>query len=144
MNKAINFLFLYISIFLLEIVLCFFLILIFDGFSLKDGNFYLNRAWYGTGLWNFWRVLFYGLPFIILYFLLFKYVVNIKLYKPLLFSIFNLIVYVVLSVLSRVIWGKNVPLPPEGIMFWITCVAIFLSPLILGKVAYFRNQMETL
>jgi hypothetical protein len=144
MNKAINFLILYISIFLLEIVLCFFLILIFDGFSLKDGNFYLNRAWYGTGLWNFWRVLFYGLPFIILYFLLFKYVVNIKLYKPLLLSIFNLIVYVVLSVLSRVIWGKNVPLPPEGIMFWITCVAIFLSPLILGKVAYFRNRMETL
>ena len=144
MNKAINFLILYISIFLLEIVLCFFLILIFDGFSLKDGNFYLNRAWYGTGIWNFWRVLFYGLPFIILYFLLFKYVVNIKLYKPLLFSIFNLIVYVVLSVLSRVIWGKNVPLPPEGIMFWITCVAIFLSPLILGKVAYFRNRMETL
>lgn len=144
MNKAINFLILYISIFLLEIVLCFFLILIFDGFSLKDGNFYLNRAWYGTGIWNFWRVLFYGLPFIILYFLLFKYVVNIKLYKPLLLSIFNLIVYVVLSVLSRVIWGKNVPLPPEGIMFWITCVAIFLSPLILGKVAYFRNRMETL
>jgi hypothetical protein len=95
-------------------------------------------------LWNFWRVLFYGLPFLILYFLLFKYMGNIKLYKPLLFSIFNLLVYASLSILSRVIIGKNVPLPPEGIMFWITCVAIFVSPLIIGQIPYFRRLMERL
>jgi hypothetical protein len=76
--------------------------------------------------------------------LLFKYVGNIKLYKPLLFSLFNLVVYVGLSVLSRVIWGKNVPLPPEGIMFWITCVSIILSPLILGQIPYFKKLMESL
>jgi hypothetical protein len=144
MNKAINFSILYISIFLLEVVLCFFLILLFDGFSLKDVNFYLNRAWYGAGLWNFWRVLFYGLPVIILYFLMFKYVGNINLYKPLLFSLFNLFVYVGLSVFTRVVWGKNIPLPPEGIMFWITCIAILLSPLILGQIPYFKKLMERL
>lgn len=144
MNKAINFSILYISIFLLEVVLCFFLILLFDGFSLKDLNFYLNRAWYGAGLWNFWRVLFYGIPFIILYFLLFRFIIKTKLYKPLLFSFFNLFVYVCLSVFTRVVWGKNVPLPPEGIMFWIACVVIFLSPLILGQFSYFKKLMEWL
>jgi hypothetical protein len=144
MNKAINFSILYISIFLLEVVLCFFLILLFEGFSLKDINFYLNRAWYGSGLWNFWRVLFYGLPFVILYFLMFKYIGNINLYKPLLFSLFNLFVYVGLSVFTRVVWGKNVPLSPEGIMFWVTCIAILLSPLILGKIPYFQKLMERL
>lgn len=139
MSKIISFIVLYISLFIIETISSFLMIFLY---SIPDSH--IKGSFDVATLWNFWRVLFYGLPFIILYFLLFKYVGNIKLYKPLLFSIFNLIVYVVLSVLSRVIWGKNVPLPPEGIMFWITCVAIFLSPLILGKVAYFRNRMETL
>ena len=136
MNKIISFLILYVSLFLVEIISCF-LMLFLDSLNYK-GNFD------GAGLWSFWRVLFYGIPFIILYFLLFKYFGNIKLYKPLVFSLFNLLVYVSLSVLSRVIWGKNVPLPPEGIMFWVTCISIILSPLILGQIPYFKKLMESL
>jgi hypothetical protein len=140
MNKGIFFLILYVSLFAIETVISFLTVLIYYSFD----SFDIKGSFDSAILWNFRRVLFYGLPFIILYFLLFKYVENIKLYKPLLFSLFNLFVYVSLSVFTRVVWGKNVPLPPEGIMFWITCVAIFLSPLILGQIPYFKKLMESL
>jgi hypothetical protein len=136
----INFVVLYVSLFIIETIGCFLVVLFYFIFESLD----FKGSFDSATLWNFWRVLFYGIPFIILYFLLFKYVGNIKLYKPLLFSLFNLVVYVGLSVLSRVIWGKNVPLPPEGIMFWITCVSIILSPLILGQIPYFKKLMESL
>lgn len=142
MNKVINFSILYIVIFLIEIIFIFIGLILFDSSGIDFFN--IRRAWLGSAQWSFWRVLFYGLPFIILYFLLFKYVGNIKLPKSSLFSLFNLTVYVTLSILSRVIWGKNVPLPPEGIMFWITCISIFLSPLILAQVPYFKRLMESL
>lgn len=144
MNKLTNFLTLYFSLFIVEIILIFTLLLIIEFPQYDFRLSYIKSATYGTGLMNFWRLLFFGLPFLILYFLLFKYFGNIKLYKPLIFSLFNLLVYVSLSVLSRVIWGKNVPLPPEGIMFWVTCIAIFLSPLTLGQVPYFKKLMESL
>jgi uncharacterized membrane protein HdeD (DUF308 family) len=140
MNKIVNFLTLYIVIFLIEIILVGLILL--D--SSKIDFFNIRRAWLGSAQWNFWRVLFYGVPSIVFYFFLFKYVGNIKLYKPFLFSLFNLFVYVTLSVLSRVIWGENVPLPPEGIIFWITCISIVLSPIILGQIPYFKKLMESL
>lgn len=136
MNKIISFLILYASLLLVEIISSF-LILFLESSNYK-GNFDI------TVLWNFWRVLFYSIPFTIVYVLLFKYFRNIKLYKPLLFSLFNLLVYVTLSVLSRVILGNNIPLPPEGIMFWITCISITLSPLILGQIPYFKKLTENL
>ena len=144
MNKAVNFSALFISLFIVEVLIVFISLVLLALFQYGFDLFFINGAQGATVLWNFWRVLFYGLPFIILYFFLFKYFGNIKLYKPLLFSLFNLLVYVGLSVLSRVIWGKNVPLPPEGTMFWVTSVAIFLSPLILGQIPYFRKLMESL
>lgn len=144
MNKAVGFALLYISLIIVEILIVFMSLVLVVLFQHGFDLFFIKGAWRDTGLWNFWRVLFYGLPFVILYFILFKYFDNIKLYKPLLLSLFNLSVYFTLSVLSRVIWGKNVPLPPAGIMFWITCIAIFLSPLILGQILYFKKLMESL
>jgi len=140
MNKVISFLILYISLFITETIGCFLMVL----FYYISDSLDFKGSFDSSTLWNFWRLLFYGFPFIILYFLFFKYVVNIKLHKALLFSLFNLSVYVLLSILSRVIWGKNVPLPPEGIMFWITCVSIILSPLILVQTPYFKKLMENL
>lgn len=141
MNKVAKFSILYGCLFLLETVIS---ILFFLLYNLFQGyNYFYNSINVPIG-WNLWRVLFYVLPFLLLYFLLFKYFGNIKLYKPLLFSIFNLLTYVTFSILSRVIWGKNVPLPPDGILFWVTCVAIFLSPLILGQIPYFQKLMESL
>lgn len=84
MNKIVNFLTLYIVIFLIEIILVGLILL--D--SSKIDFFNIRRAWLGSAQWNFWRVLFYGVPSIVFYFFLFKYVGNIKLYKPFLFSLF--------------------------------------------------------
>lgn len=142
MNNFLKTLILYAFLFLIEIIFVFIGVLLFD--SSKIDLYNIRRAWFDSVFENYWRVLFYGLPFIVLYFLLFKYFGNIKLYKPLLFSLFNLLIYVSLSVLSRVIWGKNVPLPPEGIMFWITCIAVFSAPNILGQIPYFKKLMESL
>ncbi|MBP6184078.1 MAG: hypothetical protein KA479_04005 [Saprospiraceae bacterium] len=140
MNKGILFLILYICLFAIETIFSFLMVLLYYSFE----SFDVKGSFDSAILWNLWRILFYGIPFIILYFILFKYFESIKLYKPLLFSLFNLFVYVGLSVLARVIWGKNVPLPPEGIMFWVTCVAIFLSPLIVGQIPYFKKLIESL
>lgn len=141
MNKVVNFSVLCGCLILLETFLS---ILFFSVYNLFQGySYFYNTINVPIG-WNLWRVLFYGLPFLILYFLLFRYFGNIKLYKPLVFSLFNLLVYVGLSVLSRIIWGKNVPLPPEGILFWVTCISIIISPIILGQIPYFRKIMENL
>ena len=144
MNKVVQFLTLYISLLIMEILIVFIALVLLALFQYGFDLFFVKGAWRDTGLWNFWRILFYGSPFILLYFLLFKYVENFKLYKPLIFSLFNLSIYVSLSVLSKVIWGKNVPLPPEGVMFWLTCLAIFLSPLILGQIPYYKKLMKSL
>ena len=141
MNKVINFSILYVFLMLLETVIS---ILFFLVYNLFQGYSYFYNSINVPIGWSFWRVLFYGLPFLLLYFLLFRHFENIKLYKPLTFSLFNVLIYVLLSVLSRLIWGKNVPLPPEGIMFWVTCIAIFISPLILGQIPYFKKLMENL
>jgi hypothetical protein len=131
MNKTVSFLASHLSLFIMEVLISFVALILIDISQHGIDSFFINKAWNGSGLWNFWRALFFGLPYIILHILLFQYVVKIKLYKPLLISLFNLTVYVKLSVLSKVIWGENVPLPPEGIMFWVTCAAILLSPLFL-------------
>ena len=144
MNKIISFSLLYFSLFIFEILITFTTLMAIDFLQYSVDFFYIKKALFGVGLMSFWRVLFYGLPFIILYFLLFKYLRNIKLYKPLIFSLFNLSVYILLSILSKIIWGKNVPLSPEGMMFWITCISMFLSPIILGKIPYFKRLMKIL
>jgi hypothetical protein len=144
MGKSVSFLALNITLLIVEMLISFICLIVIDFTKYNVDRFFINKAWIGTGLWNFWRLLFFGLPFILLYLLLFKFLGSIKLYKPLLFSLFNLSVYVGLSVLTRVVWDKNVPLPPEGIMFWITCTAIFLSPIILGQIPYFNKIMQSL
>ena len=140
MNKVISFLILYVSLFIIETIGCFLIVLFYFIFDSLD----FKGSFDSATLWNFWRVLFYGIPFILLYFLLFKYVGNIKLYKPLLFSLFNLFVYVGLSILTRVVWGKNFPLSMDVMIFYVTCLTIFLSPLILGQIPYFKKLMESL
>lgn len=140
MNKIINFIILYTSLFIVETIGSFLMILFYFVSDSLDFKGSFDSAF----LWNFWRMLFYGLPFLILYFLLFRFVGNIKIYRPLLFSFFNLFIYVGLSVLTRIIWGKNAPLSIVVMMFWVSCIAIFISPLILGQIPYFKKIMESL
>jgi hypothetical protein len=127
---------LYVSLFTLEIIAGFFMLL-FDSLNYQENVD-------AVILWNLWRLLFYGLPLIMLFFLLGKYLRSGNTISPLLLSIFNLIIYVSLSYLSEFIWGKNVPLPPRDIMFWTTCISIFISPIILYQIPYFKRLMKSL
>lgn len=144
MNKVISFSKLYLSLFFIEILIIVIFLVVIDFCKYGVDFFYVKKACFGVGLMSFWRLLFFGLPFLFLYFLLFEYFVNLKLFKPLLFSLFNLCNYILLSFLLRVIWDNNVTLHPEGIMFWITCISIFLSPIVLGNLHYFRVLMDDL
>ncbi len=144
MNKIKFFSITYISIRLIEtliILISFIMIATFQyGFDL----FFIKGAWRDTLLWNLWRAVYYGLPFLILYLLLFNFLKKKLRYKPLLFAILNLLVYVFLSVSARIIFGKNIPLPPEGIAFWVTCIAITVSPIMLGQIPYFKKVMGSI
>lgn len=134
-NKVVRFAMLYLSLLILETICCFlFVLFIYEGFDLK-GSFDASI------LWNLWRVIFFGVPFIVIYFLSRKHFENIKFDKPIKISIFNTFLYILLSVLSKIIWGNNIPLPPEGSMFWSTCIATIISPIILGQIQYFRKLM---
>jgi len=144
MNKINFFLRTYINLRLIEMLIIFISLIMIDIFQHGFDLFFIKRAWSDTLLWNLWRVLFYGLPFLIFYFLIFNFFKKKLIYKPLLFSIFNLLVYVFLSVSSRIIFGKNIPLPPEGIMFWVTSISIAVSPIILGQMPYFKRVMESI
>ena len=140
MNRVISFCIVYASLFLVEVAISFIMLLVSSIFN--SINYKANFD--GVVLWNLWRVLFYGLPLIIIFFLLFKYVSLLKIdYKPIVFSFFDLTVYILLSFLSQSIW-KNTPLPLEGTMFKVTSIAIFLAPLILGLIPYFKTKLGNL
>ncbi|QQQ27046.1 hypothetical protein [Chryseobacterium indoltheticum] len=134
-SSILKFSIVYIVFFVIEVFISYIFLLVEESFN-------ISSTIDAVSLWNFWRLLFYGVPFLILYFFLFKYFKNLKIYKPLLFSIFNLLVYILLTFLSRIIFGKNIPLSPEGIMFWITCLSILLAPIVLGFIPYFRGLMN--
>lgn len=136
MTNVIRLIILYFTLFIIEIIIGF-LLLLFDSSNYRE-NFD------GVILWNFWRLIFYGLPFLLLFFLFYKYLISKKISPPLLFSISNLLIYVILSYLSIFIWGENVPLPPNGIMFWTTCISIFVSPVILYQIPFFKRMMASL
>lgn len=131
-NNVLKFVILYASFLFFEL-LGSFSIVFFNSLN-------FSRNFDAVFLWNFWRILFYGLPIIILYFLLFKYFEKIN--RAMVFSFFNLLMYVILSILSQLIWGDNTPLPPKGIMFWITCISIFFSPMVLYQINYFKKLMD--
>jgi hypothetical protein len=137
MNKVLSFSILYINLFIIETICCFIIFLFYfitKKFSIKD-------SFEVAIFWNLMRYLFFGIPFLIFYLLLFKYIKIINLYKPLLYSLFNVLIYIFLSILSRILIGEDVPLPRSGLIYLLTCVAIFLSPLILWQVPYFRKLM---
>ncbi|KXX68549.1 hypothetical protein AVL50_22570 [Flammeovirga sp. SJP92] len=144
MKKVINFTVLSFSLFIIEVIITFFVMLSIDLSRYGYDQFYLYKALNSTGMWNFWRVLFFGVPYILLFFLFFKFLNRFTLSRPILLSFINLFIYIFLSISSRIIWGKNIPLPPEGVMFWVTCVSIVLAPFIIRKITFCKNLMKYL
>jgi hypothetical protein len=139
-TKFFNFSILYASLFIIETTCCFLIVIFYFSFETFD----LKGSFDAAILWNFWRLLFYEIPFIIFFGLLFRFntLINLK-YKPVIFSIFNTSIFVLLAYLAEITWG-NVPLATEGIMFKVTYLSIFLAPLVLGKIPYFKKLMISL
>lgn len=123
-NKSFELLKIYSILFGIEVVVSFLLILIIE-------NFDIQKSIDAVVLWNLWRVLFYGLPFLMILFISFIYIFPKKKLIPIYLSIFNLISYIILSYSAKMIWGDNIPLPPKGIMFWTTSFAILSAPFFL-------------
>ena len=132
MKKLLHFSIYYLALLLVEMVVEF-CCLLFDSFNFQ-GNID------GVILTTLWRVLFYGLPWVAIFWVFYyRYSSSLDINKRLLLlSVVNLLVYVGLSCVSEMIWGKNVPLPAEGIMFKVTCVAVIVSPLLVGQIPFFR------
>ena len=65
MNKVVGFSALYIGLFVVEILIAFISLVLVALFQYGFDLFFIEGAWQSIGLWSFWRVLFYGLPFII-------------------------------------------------------------------------------
>lgn len=135
-SRIMNFAILSIILIITEVG-CSFCLLLIDSTNYK-GNFD------AVMLWNFWRVIFFGWFYIILYFLLFRNIKSFGFNRPVILSIYNLIIYIVLSYLAERIWGRNVPLSTQALMFWVTSISVFISPIILGQIAYTKRLMKNL
>ena len=135
-----NFVILYVCFLLIETLISVVLSLIYEALN-RYGSYLYNSINVPIGL-NLWRLMFYYLPLTILFFVLFKYFNRLGIsYKPVVFSIFNVLVFVGLNFLY-----KPMDLPSFEInefLFWITCISIIISPIVLGKIPYFKRLMES-
>lgn len=133
----------YICVFLTEILISMIVSLgynIFDEFYFQN---YLFNSINASIVWSLWRLMFYYIPLIIVFSLLFKYFNCIKIYKPVVFSVFNVLVFVGLNFIYK--HHRGLPtLEFTESLFWITIVSIFLSPIILGQMLYFRRLMKNI
>lgn len=94
--------------------------------------------------WNLWRLMFYSIPLAIMFFVLFKYFNRLGIsYKFVVFSIFNALIFAGLNLLYKLHRGLPTLEFTES-LFWITVISIFLSPIILGQISYFRRLMESI
>lgn len=141
-----KFVILYVCFLLTETIVNIILMLSF-GWTFEDydsiRSYYLSCVQYPVGL-NLIRLMFYSIPLAILFFVLFKYFNRLGIsYKPVAFSIFNVLVFVGLNLLYKLHRGLPTLEFTES-LFWITILSIFLSPIILGQIPYFRRLMESI
>jgi hypothetical protein len=140
MTKLLLFSIFYLALWLVEMMVGFGGLLFYSFYTLNTLQFHANMD--GELLWTYWRVLFYGVPSVAIFWACYRSSAGLSSNRRLLlFSAVNLFTYVGLSVISESIW-KNVPLPAEGILFAVTCVALVVSPLLVGQIPFFRRQMD--
>ena len=94
-------------------------------------------------LMTVWKLLIYYIPLVLIFIFFNKYFIKWDaINKSILFSIFNVIVFIGLNFLY-----KAMDLPSFEInefLFWVTCISITISPVILGQIPYFKKLMENL
>ncbi len=132
---------LYVCFLLIETLMSVILSLIY-GLLNKYVSYLYNGVNVPIGL-NLWRLMFYSIPLILIFWVSFKYFNRIEIYKPVVFSIFNVLVFAGLNLLYKL--HKGLPtLEFTESLFWITVISIFVAPIILGQIPYFRRLMESL
>lgn len=136
---------LYICFLFIETLVCMVLAIIFslsqDFISLE--RFIFNTVNVPIGL-SLIRFIYCSLPLVLIFLILFKYVYRLDVqYKPVLFSVFNLSVFVGLNLLCSLLKGLPTVEFTEP-LFVLIALPIFLSPLILGQLPYARRLMDTL
>jgi hypothetical protein len=137
MNTFLRVSLFYLALLLLEMVVCFVCLLFVSPFKYQAS---IDSAI----LWTFWRVLFYGIPSLLVFWACYRSSSRWRPNRRLwLFSAVNVLCYVALSRASESVW-KNVPLPAEGVMFVVTCIALVFSPLLIGQIPFFRQQLGSL
>lgn len=135
-----KFVILYVCFLLTETLMSVILSLIYGLFD--NGSYVYNSINVPIGL-NLWRLMFYSIPLILIFGISFKYFNRIEVYKPVVFSIFNVLVFAGLNLLYKL--HKGLPtLEFTESLFWVTILSIFLSPIILGQIPYFRRLMESI
>jgi hypothetical protein len=132
----------YVSIIFLETISSFTFLTLNDLFDSYSAEFIFYNSLRVPIAWNLFRMFFYYPLLLVCFFFTFKYFNKITIdYKPILFSAFDLLVYVILNFLFM-----SLDLPSfefNHILFWITNMSVFISPLILGQIPYFRRLMES-
>jgi len=137
-----KFVILYVCFLLIETLTSIVLSLIYGAFN-RYGSYLYNSINVPVGL-NLWRLMFYSIPLAILFFVLFKYFNRLGIsYKPVAFSIFNVLVFSGLNLLYKLHRGLPTLEFTES-LFWIIVMSIFVAPIILGQIPYFRRLMESI
>jgi hypothetical protein len=131
MNNNNHTLFLHFALFVTEVLVSIFIL------SLVESSFLIGAE--GALLWNLWRLIFFGLPFLLMYALIFKYLAIIRINKVLIMGIFNLCIYILFSIVYNFIWEGNALLPPHGLMFRITSISVLISPFIIDFIPFFKR-----
>lgn len=135
---------LYVSLIALETLVAFVLLFVWGLLTNPSNNF--DKQIYDASsvvLINLWRLMFYSIPLILIFWFSFKYFNRIEIYKPIVFSIFNVLVFAGLNLLYKL--HKGLPtLEFTESLFWVTILSIFLSPIILGQIPYFKRLMESI
>jgi len=87
-----------------------------------------------TILYNFWRLVTYGIPFTLLLMLFLLFLKKINKFNIIFISFFNVFIFALLTILTRMLYGNNIPIKPEGFMFWVSLLSIFITPILVFKL----------
>lgn len=91
---------------------------------------------------NLVRIMFYFIPFVMLFWLFFKHLYCLGIiYKPLQFSVFNTFVFLALNFFYKL--TNNLPtLDIAEPLMLLLVTSLFLAPLLLGQILYFKRLMD--
>lgn len=131
---------LYTMLFLVEAIIVF-MVLMCDNFITNNATSYGKELQFII-LMSVWKLMLYYVPLIVAFIFLHKYFTSLSIgYISLLLSIFNVVIFIGLNFLYKVLDLPSLEI--NDFLFWVTCVAIAISPLVLWQIPYFKKLIES-